>query len=61
MQFSEEEISPGIYTRFKKQWLPESISLAEGQLFKKGAYYLLTSYDHTYRNSKYNLYEQGSF
>jgi len=49
-----EEIVPGTYTRFKKQWVPESISLAEGESFKENVYYLITSYQHDYRKEEYN-------
>ncbi len=55
MQIEGDEITPGVYTHFQNQWVPERISLAEGQLFKNGAYYLLTSYEHAYRIPDYNL------
>lgn len=61
MLIEGDEIKPGTYTRFKRQWVPESISLADGQMFKENAYYLLTSYDHTYRNPKYNAVSRAIF
>lgn len=61
MLIEGEEIKPGTYTRFRRQWVPESISLADGQMFKKDAYYLLTSYDNTYRNPKYNAVSRAIF
>jgi hypothetical protein len=41
---SGEEMKPGIFTRFVGQWVPETISLEDGQWFKAGAYYLISSY-----------------
>ena len=39
------EMKPGIFKRFVGQWVPETISLDEGQYFKKNAYYLISSYE----------------
>jgi hypothetical protein len=41
---SGEEMKPGIFTRFVGQWVPETITLEEGQLFMANAYYLITSH-----------------
>lgn len=56
-----EEINPGVYTHIKRQWVPEKISLSQGNFFKENAYYLLTSYEHRYRNDKYNSVCQAIF
>ena len=47
-------IEPGTYTPYEKKWVPRYISLADGYSFKKGAYYMLISYEHAYRLPKYN-------
>ncbi len=47
-------IEPGIYTPFERQWVPQYITLANNYSFKKGAYYMLISYNHDYRLPKYN-------
>jgi hypothetical protein len=41
---SGEEMKPGIFTRFVQQWVPETITLEDGQWFKADAYYLISSY-----------------
>jgi hypothetical protein len=41
---SGEEMKPGIFTRFVGQWVPETITLEEGQWFMANAYYLITSH-----------------
>jgi hypothetical protein len=41
---SGEEMKPGIFTRFVGQWVPETITLEDGQWFKADAYYLISSY-----------------
>jgi len=46
VQIEGEEIKPGIFTYFQRQWVPESISLADGYLFIENNYYLITSYRH---------------
>lgn len=61
MVIEGEPVKPDTYTRFQKQWVPESISLADGELFKEEAYYLLTSYEHTYRKSEYNSIGRAIF
>lgn len=61
VQIEGEEVIPGIYTHFKNQWVAQSISLADGESFKKDAYYLLTSYQHTYRNPEYNSVNRAIF
>ena len=43
VNITEDAIKPGVYTRYFKQWVPESITLAGGYYFKENAYYLLTS------------------
>ena len=40
---SGEEMKPGTFTRFVGQWVPEIITLEDGQWFMKNAYYLITS------------------
>jgi hypothetical protein len=40
----DEEIKPGTFTRFVGQWVPEYITLENGQWFTGNAYYLITSY-----------------
>ena len=55
------QIQPGVYTHFKQQWVPESISLAKGSLFEEGTYYLLTSYEHMYRDPAYNWTSRVAF
>jgi hypothetical protein len=49
-----EEMAPGIYTCYQRQWVAESISLAKGELFKENSYYLFSSYEHRYRKTDYN-------
>lgn len=61
MRIEGNEITPGVYTHFQNQWVPESISLANGQSFKKDAYYLLKSYEHTYRKPEYNTVSRVVF
>lgn len=61
MLIAGEEIKPGVFTRLKRQWIPESISLADGQEFEQDSYYLLTSYDHTYRKPEYNSVSRAIF
>jgi len=56
-----EELKPGIYTHPKGQWPATSISLADGQVFKEGAYYLLTSRQNVYRKAEYNTVSHGIF
>ena len=46
---SGEEMKSGIFTRFVGQWVPEIITLEDGQLFMANAYYLIISYLDTYR------------
>jgi hypothetical protein len=41
---SGEEMKPGIFTRFVRQWVPETITLEDEQWFKADAYYLISSY-----------------
>jgi hypothetical protein len=41
---SGEEMKPGIFTNFVGQWVPETITLEDGQRFKANAYYLISSY-----------------
>lgn len=47
-------VEPGVYTPFERQWVPQYITLGDGYKFKKGAYYILVSYDHSYRLPEYN-------
>jgi hypothetical protein len=42
---SGEEMKPGIFTRFEQQWVPETITLEDGQWFSADAYYLISSYE----------------
>ncbi|MBQ3461770.1 MAG: hypothetical protein IJH36_01445, partial [Clostridia bacterium] len=42
------------YTPFEGQWVPKYITLADGYKFKKDAYYMIVSYDHSYRLPEYN-------
>ncbi len=44
---------PGILKTFERQWVPSELSLAQGS-FKKGAFYLIHSYQHRYRKAEYN-------
>lgn len=55
-----QPLKPGTLTVFQNQWVPQSITLAEGQ-FKKGAYYLLPSYEHKYRKEDLNQKSLASF
>jgi hypothetical protein len=41
---SGEEMKPGIFTNFVGQWVPETITLEDGQWFRADAYYVITSY-----------------
>jgi hypothetical protein len=41
---SGEEMKPGIFKRFAGQWVPETITLEDGQWFITNAYYLITSH-----------------
>jgi len=41
---SGEEMKPGIFTNFVEQWVPETITLEDGQWFRADAYYVITSY-----------------
>lgn len=61
MLIAGEELKPGIYTRPKGQWPATSITLADGQMFKEGAYYLLTSRQNVYRKTEYNSVSRGIF
>ena len=54
MKIEGTQIKPGVFTNFKRQWVPESISLAEGYTFKENNYYLITTYDHAHRVPEYN-------
>jgi hypothetical protein len=56
---TEEEIEPGIFTNFARQWVPETITLEDGQWFKENAYYLITSYK--YREKEINGEEFAIF
>ena len=56
-----EPIKPGVYTHFKGQWVPECISLSDGESFKENAYYLISSYEHSYRREEYNAVGYGIF
>jgi hypothetical protein len=56
-----EEIIPGIFTTFKSEWVPETITLAGNQHFKANAYYLITSYSHWYRKAEYNSVSHAIF
>ncbi|MBQ3462290.1 MAG: copper amine oxidase N-terminal domain-containing protein, partial [Clostridia bacterium] len=47
-------VEPGVYTPFEGQWVPKYITLADGYKFKKDAYYMIVSYDHSYRLPEYN-------
>ncbi len=49
-----DAIEPGEFTTFERQWVPKTITLAGGREFKKGAYYVITSYEHNYRKKEYN-------
>jgi hypothetical protein len=56
-----EEIMPGIFTAFKSERVPETITLAGNQRFKANAYYLITSYSHWYRKAEYNFVSNAIF
>ena len=49
-----DELTPGIYTRSKSRWPAYVVSLADGETFEKDCYYLVKSYEHTYRKAEYN-------
>ena len=49
-----DEVNPGTYTRFNRSWTAKEISLAEGENFEEGCYYILKDYDKTYRKEEYN-------
>lgn len=52
--FEGDELKPGVFTRSEGEWIPQTITLADGYSFKKDLYYMITSYEHNYRNDKYN-------
>lgn len=52
--FEGEEVKPGTFTAFNREWVPKAITLADGQTFKKGSYYMITSYSHNSRKEEYN-------
>lgn len=54
ISFEGEEIKPGTFTAFNREWVPKTITLADGQTFKKGSYYMITSYSHNSRKEEYN-------
>lgn len=45
------ELTPGKYVHFNGEWAPKQITLADGQSFKKGSYYVLDSYSFDYGDS----------
>ncbi len=55
-----EAIKPGVYKCFEKQWVPEYITLTDGQ-FKKGAYYVIRSCEHRYRKDDLNAKSTAIF
>lgn len=61
MQVEGTALSPGVFTHNENEWVPQKISLADGQRFRKDAYYLLTSYAHTYRKPEYNDVSRAVF
>ena len=46
-------LKPGVFQTFAHQWVPYKISL-DGEKLKKDSYYMLTSYDHSYRLPELN-------
>lgn len=56
-----EEAQPGIFTTFAREWVPETITLANGGLFKADTYYLITSYENSYRKPEYNSVSTAIF
>jgi len=51
---TDDEINPGTFTAFRNQWVPETITLKKGQIFKANAYYIISSYEHRYRRPEFN-------
>ncbi|MCH5210316.1 MAG: S-layer homology domain-containing protein [Oscillospiraceae bacterium] len=49
-----DEINPGIYTRYNRSWTAKEISLADGENFEEGCYYILKDYDKKYRKEEFN-------
>ena len=58
---SDEQVQPGTYTHYPMQWVAQKISLAEGQQFEAGAYYVLIGRETTSRNPKYNSSTRDAF
>jgi hypothetical protein len=54
---SGEEMKPGIFTRFVGQWVPEIITLEDGQWFMANAYYLITSYRELELKKSYAIFK----
>lgn len=56
-----DKIEPGVFTHFRRQWVPKSMTLKDGRKFKAGALYFLKSYEHRYRKPEYNSTNMAVF
>ena len=59
--YTDEVITPGTYYHKPETWPATKLTLAPGERFQQGSYYVLIGYETTYRKAEYNSVFQSAF